>query len=134
MIVGLGGKPLGERFPLEGRAEVGRGRPVHEPLGEGEGGGRPGGETLGERSCGRRQLRAWHHAIDEADARGLRRVEDLRTEDQLLGAGEPDGALEEPRSAPVGDEADLREDLTEARTVRGYDEVAGEGEVGRAPL
>jgi DNA protecting protein DprA len=70
-----------------------------------------------------------HNAVDETDAFGLVRVDDLGEERQLLGAMHPDEPWQEPRSTEVQHEVALREDLGEAGAVGRDDQVAAEREV-----
>ncbi len=82
-------------------------------------------------SCG-------HDPVDQADALGLGRVDDLGEEHQLLRPVQPDQPGQDPRAAEVHAEPALREDLGEPRPVRRDHQVAAEREVapraGRHPV
>ena len=68
-------------------------------------------------------------AIHEADALGFARVDDVGQEHELLGAVHADEPRQQPRAAEIDDEATLREDLAEARSVGRDDQVAAERKV-----
>ncbi len=70
-----------------------------------------------------------NHAIDEPDAFGLVRVDDLGEEREFFGAVQPDEPGQDPGTAEVEHEPALGEDLGEARRLRGDHEITAEREV-----
>ena len=120
---------LREGLEVEGGGEIRRRRAVDHVLGHLQHGRRAGRDLFGEGARRRHQLRRGHDAVHEPDARRLGGVDDVRGEDQLLGARQADDARQQPRAAAVGDEPDLPEELAEAGPVGGDDEIAAQRQV-----
>ncbi len=121
----LGLDGLGERHPVLALQHLLR-------HGVGEGGA--AGEALGPAHRFGHHLRVGDDAVGEADAVRLRRVDDVAEEEQLGRAAVADDPRQEEGGAHVGaGEADLREDVAEARALRGDAHVARGGDDGACP-
>ena len=91
------------------------------------------GEALGRGPCRGDEFAIRANLPDQAPCGRLFGGNGLGEERDRLRSGRADEARDEPGAAAIGDEADIGEDLQEARRLRGNDDVAGERNIGPGP-